>query len=346
MRNALAPILAVGIAVAVGACIFLAFGVNPLTAYGVMASGALGSGYAITEILVKATPLLLTGLAVALAARMLLWNIGCEGQLVMGGVFAAGFALFAAPGLPGWLMVPAVLLAGALGGGLWAGVPGWLRARFGASEILTTLLLNYVAILLMEHLYYGPWRDPMGFGFPGTAALPLAAELPRLTGRVHLGLPLAVALAVALWWVLERTRFGYSVRVIGQSPKAARYAGFSAKSRTVLVMLLSGALAGLAGAGEVCGIHGRLQEGLAVGYGYDGIIVAWLASRNFLAVPVAAAGLGLLLVGGDQLQSQLGLPSSISLVLEAVLLFGFLTGEKLSGRLARRREAALEAGNG
>lgn len=337
--RALSPLfslgLGLGLALGLGAAIFASLGVNPVSAYAAMAAGAFGSGHALSEILVKATPLLLTGLAVALAARMLLWNVGCEGQLVMGGVFAAGSALFLLPQAASpFPAAPAALLAGALGGALWALVPALLRAYGKVSEILTTLLLNYVAVILVEHLYYGPWRDPAGFGFPGTAELPAAAHLARLwpeaLGRAHAGLLLALLLAPALAFLLARTRWGFSVRVIGLSEGAARYARLDIPARTLAVLCCSGALAGLAGAGEALGIHHRLQEGLAVGIGYDGIIVAWLARGNPLGVPLAAFFLGALLVGADQLQTSLALPASIGQVLEAALLLGYLAGEFLT----------------
>lgn len=332
-RNAaLAGVLiAVLLALFTGACFFLFFGVNPLTAYGHMLTGVFGDFWAFTEVLVKTTPLLFIGLAVTLAVRMQLWNIGCEGQLVMGGIFTAGFALYIAPGLPPWLMIPCLLLAGALGGMFWAAGPALFKAYNNTNEILTTLLLNYVAVIVMEHLYYSPWRDPMGFGFPGTAMLPDAAFLPRWTPtRIHLGLAVALVLAPALWWLLQRTKWGFSIRVLGQSPGAANYAGVNIRKQTMLVLMFSGAIAGLAGMSEVCGIQHRLQEGLSIGYGFDGIIVAFLARLNPLAMPVAAFLLGALQVGGDQLQSELQLPSSISLVIEAALLFGFLAGDFLN----------------
>lgn len=327
--------LGAGLALALGAVIFASLGVNPLAAFAAMAAGAFGTGHAASEILVKATPLLLTGLAVALAARMQLWNVGCEGQLVMGGVFAAGCALFILPpGLPPLPAACAALACGALGGAAWAFVPALLRAHGRVSEILTTLLLSYVAVILMEHLYYGPWRDPAGFGFPGTAELPAAVHLARLwpavLGRVHAGLLLALLLVPALAFLLARTRWGFSVRVIGLSEGAARYARLNVPARVLAVLCCSGALAGLAGAGEVLGIHHRLQEGLAVGLGYDGIIVAWLARGSPLAVPLAAFSLGALFVGADQLQTSLGLPASIGQVLEAALLLGYLAGDFLS----------------
>ncbi len=339
----LAPLFSLALAFCVGAVIFLLLGVDPLRAYGVMLKGTFLSWYSLSEVVVRSVPLMFTGLAVALAATMLLWNIGCEGQLVWGGICAAAVALFASPHLPQGLVLPCMVLAGAAGGALWGLTPALLKARLGVSEILTTLLLNYVAIIYMEHLYFGPWRDPQGYGFPGTAQFEPVARLPHVFGtRIHLGFFLALALAMLTALVLKRTKWGYRVRVTGHNPRAAAYAGMSINRETVLVMLASGALAGLAGMGEVSGIHFRLQQGLAVGYGYDGIIVAWLARLNPLAIPLVSLFLGGIIVGGEHLQSVLHLPASISLVLEATLLFGLLTGDLLTGhRLVIRRGAPV-----
>ena len=326
----LGALVALAAALLAGAAIFLCSGVSPLEAYSVMASGAFGSKLGLSEVVVKAIPLTLTGLAVAVAATMLLWNIGAEGQFVFGAVGAAWAALYLSPHLPPALALPSVVLCGGLAGMLWALIPALLRAYWEISEILTTLLLNYVAVIFMEHLYFGPWRNPMGFGFPGTPDFPDAVLLPRLHGtRIHLGLALAVVLAPLLHVLLRRTKWGYRVRVIGRGPRAARYAGMNVRRQTVLVLLCSGLLAGLAGMGEVAGIHFALKPGVSSGYGYDGIIVACLAGFRPLAVPIFALVLGVFIVGGEQLQSAMNLPASISLILEGALLFGLLASEAL-----------------
>lgn len=323
---------ALGAAALLGSGVFAWAGADPLAAWASMAEGALGSGYSVSEILVKAAPLSLTGLAVALCCRLNLWNVGAEGQFVCGALGSCWAALFLAPGQPAHILLPLALALGALGGAAWALIPGLLKARLGVSEILSTLLLNYVAVLLMEHFYYGPWRDPAGMGFPGTAELPQAAWLPTFfKTRVHLGLPLALLLAAGLWLLLSRTRWGFRARVLGASPKAAAYAGFHAGRITVTALCLSGALAGLAGAGELMGVQHRIQDGLASGLGFAGIIVAFLARLNPLGTPLAALLLGALLVGADQLQTDLRLPGAVILALEAALLFGALLGEFLAG---------------
>jgi general nucleoside transport system permease protein len=315
-------------ALAAGGGAFLLAGANPLTAYAVMLEGAFGSAYSLSEVLVKAIPLMLSGLAVAVAARILVWNVGAEGQLVLGGMGAALVALFLRGHIPTPLLVPAVILAGFLGGGLWAAIPGWLKARLGVNEILTSLMLNYVAIYWMEHLYFGPWRDPMGMGFPGTAMFPDGARLLRIPGtRIHLGIALAVIAAALLTLLLARTRWGYELRVTGENPEAARYAGMNLSRNILWVMVLSGGLAGLAGMAETAGIHYRLQQGLAVGYGYAGIIVAWLARLHPAGVLGVAVLLAGLFVGGDALQAELKLPSSVGLVLEGTILFAAMAGD-------------------
>jgi general nucleoside transport system permease protein len=330
---------AILIALIMGGGVFLSVGANPLKAYAVMAEGAFGSLYNISEVLVKAIPLILCGLAVALSAKILVWNIGGEGQLAVGGIASAAVALFLAPRLPSSLVLPLMVLAGFFGGGLWASISGLLRAKLGVNEILTSLMLNYVAIYWLEHLYFGPWRDSMGMGFPGTALFPESAWLPRFPGtRIHLGLGFGVLAAFVLQWTLSRTRWGFEMRVIGENPKAARYAGMNIPRQILWVMFLSGGLAGLAGMAEASGIHYRLQQGLTVGYGYVGIIVAWLSRLNPPGILVVAFFLAGLLVGGDQLQSVMHLPSSVGMVLEGTVLFFVLGSDFLSTyRLRWRR---------
>jgi len=231
-----------------------------------------------------------------------------------------------------------MVLAGFIAGGLWASISGFLKARIGVNEILTTLMLNYVAIYWLEHLYFGPWRDPTGMGFPGTAIFPESAWLPRFPQtRVHLGLVFGIVAAILLQVILWRTRWGYEIRVIGENPKAARLARMKTTQYILWVMFVSGGLAGLAGMAEASGIHYRLQQGLAVGYGYIGIIVAWLSKLHPTGLILVAIFLASLLVGGDQLQSVMHLPSSVGLVLEGTLLFFVLGSDFLSRYRIRLR---------
>lgn len=326
----LVPLVSLILALAFGGLILLATGANPVLTYKAMAVGAFGSKYAIAETFVKAIPLILCGLGVAVAFRMRFWNIGAEGQLAMGGFAAAWVALFLPgllPDLPTKWLLPLMILAGMLAGALWGLIPALLRAFVGVNEVITTLMMNYIAILWIEYLFYGPWRDPKGYGFPGTAPFPQEAWLPRYPGtRVHLGLVFAVVAAFVLWLVLTRTKWGYEVRVIGENPRAARYAGISLWRNFLLVMLVSGALAGLAGVGEVAGISHRLQKGLTVGYGYTAIIVAWMGQLNPWGVVLVGILLAGLLVGGDQIQITMRLPAAVALVLQGAILFFMLGG--------------------
>lgn len=334
----LVPVASFVLALLFGAILLALAGANPWQTYRAMLEGAFGTPaqwqdgqfYSLTETLVKAIPLMLTGLGVSIAFRMLFWNIGAEGQLVMGG-FAAGAvalwfpALF--PFLPTWGFLPLMVIAGIVAGAIWGLIPALLKAYLKVNEIIITLMLNYIAILWVQYLYYGPWKDPQGFGFPGTAQFPEYTWLPRILGRVHWGLVFAVVAAFLIWLVLDRTRWGYEIRLIGENATAARYAGVSLARNIVLVMFLSGGLAGLAGMAEVAGISHRLQQGLAVGNGFTAIIVAWLAKLNPWGVLLVSLLLAALLVGGDQIQIVMGLPASVSLVLQGAILFFMLGGE-------------------
>ncbi len=324
----LLPLGSILVALTLGGGLFIVSGVNPFFAYWEMMRGAFGTFYNFSEVIVRATPLIFCALSVAIAGKMQLWNIGAEGQLVVGGMAGMGTGLFIAPHLPPVIGITAMLVAGLLGGGMWGLISGVLRARWNVSEIISTLMLNYVAIIWMEHLYFGPWRDPAGRGFPGTAMLPDALRLPRFWGtRIHLGFFLSLLAAFFVWGVLKYTKWGYQINVIGESQKAARYAGFPIDRNILIIMFLSGALAGLSGISEIAGIHFRLQQGLAAGNGYVGIIVAWLASLDPLLSAVISILLGALMVGGDQLQIIMHIPSSIGLVLEGIILFCVIGGK-------------------
>ena len=334
----LVPVASFVLALLFGAVLLALAGANPLKTYLAMLEGAFGAPeqwgrgefYSLTETMVKATPLMLTALGVSIAFRMLFWNIGAEGQLVMGGFAAGAVALWAPtllPFIPPWAYLPLMVVAGMLGGAFWGLIPAVLKAYLRVNEIITTLMLNYIAILWVQHLYYGPWKDPQGYGFPGTAQFPEFAWLPRLTGRVHWGLIFALIAAAFIWLVLDRTRWGYEIRLIGENQVSARYAGISITRNIILVMLLSGGLAGLAGMTEVAGISHRLQQGLAMGYGFTAIIVAWLAKLNPWGVILVSILMAALLVGGDQIQIVMGLPASMALVLQGAILFFMLGGD-------------------
>ncbi len=340
----LVPIASIVAALLVGGLIILLAGENPLTVYREMAAGAFGSRYQLSETVVKMTPLLLTGLGVSVAFRMQLWNIGAEGQFYLGAIFVTWVALFALPEAGPWVVIPAMVVAGMVGGALWAAIPGVLRGYLGVNETITSLMLNYVAILFSEWLVHGPWKNPVGYGFPGTEMFPPATFLPTLgTTRVHLGLVFGLVAALVLYLVLRRTRWGYEITVAGGSERVARYAGMATARNIVIVMLVSGALAGLAGMAEITGISHTLQRGLSPGYGYTAIIVAWLGRLNPFGIILVSFLLAALLVGGEQLQLSLGLPSAIAPMLQGTILFFLLGGDLLTRYRLVRRSAASGA---
>lgn len=320
------PFVSFLLALLFNAILLIIFGIDPLEAYTVMLKGSLGSSYALSETLVKAIPLMLTGLGVSIAFHMHFWNIGAEGQLAMGGIAAAFVALFLQDTIPPNLLLPAMVIFGGIAGAIWGLIPAALKSTLGVNEILTTLMMNYIAILSVEYLYLGPWRDPQGYGFPGTAKFPESAWLPTLTGRIHYGLIFALVGAVILWLILRFTKLGYEIRLIGENPKAARYSGINIGRNIVIVMLFSGGLAGIAGMAEVSGISRRLYTGLTVGYGYTAIIVAWLANLNPWGVLVVSFLMGALLIGGDQLQVAMQTPAAVAEILQGAILFFMLGG--------------------
>lgn len=330
----LVPIFSVVLALVMGGILLLAAGANPIATYRAMFDGAFGTTYARSETLVKAIPLMLTGLAVSIAFRMLFWNIGAEGQLVMGAIATAWLPLFLLRDshLSAPLLLTLMGAAAFAAGALWGLIPAALKAFLRVNEIITTLMLNYIAILLLDYLYTGPWKDRHGYGFPGTASFKEMAALPRLpewlnAGRVHVGLLMAIVAAVLIWLILIRTKWGYEIRVIGENPQAARYAGISLARNILLVMLVSGGLAGLAGYGQVAGIAFRLQKGIAVGDGFTAIIIAWLAKLHPLGVLIVAVLMAGLSTGGDQITITMGLPAAMARVLQGAILFFVLAGD-------------------
>jgi len=339
--SVLVPVCSVLLALVAGAAFLSLTGRDPWFLYGEMFRGAFGTRYGLTETVVKAIPLMIAGLGVGLAFRMKLWNIGGEGQLFMGACAATWVALTFA-GQPAWVLLPAMFAAAAVGGGLWGLLPAIPRAYLGVNEIITTLMLNYVAILWVDYLVYGPWRDPAGFNFPLTARFTPGAVLPTLGDtRIHAGLLVGFTLALVLYLVLYRTRWGYEIRVIGDSPGAARYAGMRIGRNVLLVMLCSGAICGLAGMIEVSGVAHRLQPGFSPGYGYTAIIIAWLARLNPIAVVVVAFLFGGLLVGGFIVQIS-GVPATVVAMLQGLILFFVLAGEVvLKYRVYRVRHTGM-----
>ena len=340
--DALLPVLATLIALAFGAVLLLLLGVNPLEAYGALFRGAFGTVSGLTQTLAKATPLLLVALGICIAFRAGVINIGGEGQIILGAIAASAVAL-ALPNLPGILLVILALTAGALAGAFWGGIAGVLKARFGVNEILSTVMLNAIALQLMNFLLRGPMLDPeqiaAGTNVPQSATLPLQVWLPRLVPRtlLHAGLILAIVLAVLVYIFLWRTTIGYRIRAVGLNPSAARYAGIPVKRYMALAMILSGAFAGLAGAVEVTGIHHRMIEGLTGGYGFTGIVAALFGKLHPLGAIPASIIFGGLLVGADKMQRTVQVPSSLVVAVNGLIVLFVVASDYFVRRRARRR---------
>lgn len=303
----LRPLLAVAVAFAVAGLVLALFGYSPGAALTALLRGSFGSPNAWTATLQKTGPLLLTGLAVSLCFRCGAWNIGAEGQLYAGALSATWIATWLLPGAPAVLLVPAVALAGAAGGALWGSIAGGLRATRGVSEVISTILLNFIAIQIVSLAVHGPLQEASG-AYPQSEAFPAAARLPAIA-RIHLGLPIALMLAFGSAFLLFRTALGLRMRAVGLSALASRFAGIRAERHLVLALALGGGLAGLAGAFEVAGVTGRLFERLSPGYGYTAIAVALLARLHPIALIPSALLFGMLEAGGGAMQREAGIPS-------------------------------------
>jgi len=320
-----APLLAVALTVVIGMLLFLALGKDPLRGLQAFFWDPFRSPYAVGELVVKATPLLLIALGLAVCFRSNVWNIGAEGQYVLGAICASGVALLAGADTGRWVVLP-VLLAGIAGGMLWAGITALLRDRFHANEILVSLMLVYVAIQLLGFLVYGPWKDPNGYNFPQSKTFDAVTRIPRLFdgSRVSIGAVISLVVAAAIWVFLFRTRAGFAQQVGGVAPAAARYAGFSSRSALWTALLISGALAGLAGALEVAGPIGQLTPYVPAGYGFAAIIVAFVGRLHPAGMVLSALLMSMFYIGGELAQSRLGLPRSLTGVFQGLLLFCLL----------------------
>ncbi|GAB4498102.1 MAG: ABC transporter permease [Anaerolineales bacterium] len=316
---------AVVIALFLGGIIIALAGGDPIRSYAHIAGASFGSWGVFSDTLVKAIPLMLVGLACSVAFRMKLWNIGAEGQFYLGAFGASAVVLTGifTDTTSAWVYLPLMALAGMLAGALWGFIPGWLKARYNVNEIISTLMLNYIAVAWNNFFIYAVWSEggfQMSRMFPRTAWLPrladYAREIPALRGlTVHLGLLLGLLAAAVVWFLLYRSKWGYEIRLIGDNPRAARYAGIEINRNIVLVMMFSGALAGLAGMSEISGVVHRLQGSISPGYGFTGIIVAWLAKLNPAAVIVVSILFGALILAGREIQ-----PSGIPKMIQGIIL--------------------------
>lgn len=350
----LSPAVSVGaivVALLLGAVVLLLVGGDPIAAYAHIGKAAFGDWGVFSDTMVKATPLILVGLACSLAFRMKLWNIGAEGQFYMGALGASAVVLIPIvhKDTPGWIIISLMLAAGMAGGAVWGFIPGWLKAKLNVNEIITTLMMNYIAIALVNFFVFGVWSEG---GFQMSPTFQRAAWLPRLSDlsaqfhifrglTTHLGLVFAVIAAGVVWYILYRSRWGYEIRLIGDNPRAAQYAGINIVRNTVLVMMTSGALAGLAGMSEISGVVHRLQTSISPGYGFTGIIIAWLAKLNPLVVVLVSILFGGLILAGREIQ-----PAGVPRLIQGIILFMLIASDVLLRyriRIVRRSVAEAEA---
>jgi simple sugar transport system permease protein len=350
--DALLPVFATLAALAVGAVMLLLLGANPIRAYGALLEGAFGSGNALAETAVKAVPLLLVGLGICIAFRGNVINIGGEGQMIVGAIFATVVGL-ALTGWPGWLVISLAILAGFVGGAIWGAIPGALKAYFSVNEILSTVMMNAIAVQFMNYLLRGPLIDPaqaeLASKIPQTAALEASFRLPRLVPtRLHLGALIAVILAFLVYILLWRTTLGYRIRAVGQNPDAARYGGIRVRHHIVIALLLSGAFAGLAGAFQVYGLNYRMiTDGSATGFtasaGFNGIVAALFGQLHPLGTIPASFFFGALLVGANKLQRVMQVPSSYILALNGLVVIFVVSSELWRRRRQRKRQIEATA---
>jgi ABC-type uncharacterized transport system permease subunit len=334
-------LLAVALALLVGAVIILLMGESPVAAYRAILYGAFGNINNLSETVVKAAPLVLAGAGLAIAYRANMWNIGAEGQIYVGGMAAICVGLYLGD-LPAVIVLPLAALAGFIGGALWAGIAGILKVRLGIDEVINTIMLNYIAALGVNWLIHGPLKDPAA-GFPRTAMIPIHAQLPILIPRtrLHLGVVMAIILAVLLQWILWRTSLGYRIRAVGQNKTAARYGGINVGRTMMIAMLISGGMAGLAGMNQTNGLHFRMLQDISGGIGFTAIAVALLAGNQPIATLLSGFILAALDVGANAMQIRAHVPIEVVKIIQGLVIL-FVVGREYFNRriLARRRSLA------
>lgn len=318
-QTAMLRLAALVLALVAGGIFILCLGYNPLEIYGTMLSGSFRSGMAVQAVIKIMIPLLIASLAVTLAFKMQFWNIGAEGQIIMGAIFASYFALFHSD-WPQPVLLFVMLIAGIVGGGIWGLIPAFFKCRFGTNETLFTLMLNYIALYLISFFRDGPWRDPANPGFAKIATFEKSALLPRVLG-VHMGWIFALILVVFVLIYMKYSKHGFEISVVGASQATAKYSGMNVKKIVLRTMFLSGAIAGIAGMAQASGSDGTLASGVAGGVGFTAIIVAWLGNLNPISIMIISALFGILEKGSSVVQSNFGLSTDCADVLQGIILF-------------------------
>jgi len=339
--NLALPVLAVIATLVLCSGLIVLAGANVLTAYANLFLSALSTRFNLVETAVKATPLIFTGLAVTVAFRAKFWNIGAEGQLLAGAMAAAFIGARAA--LPAWSLVPGMIVGGAVAGALWALIPAVLKTRFKVDDVVTTLLLNFVIFYAMMALLDGPWKDPLS-GYPDSPDIRMEAEFPILlkATRLHLGVVLAALATPLIWFLMSHTTLGFKINAVGENPEAARYAGINIPVIVVITAAISGGLAGLAGVGEVAGLHFQVMAGLSPGYGYTGIVIAMLARLNPLGVIPAAFFFAVIITGAEAMSRATGVPVFLADVIQGTALITMLVALLFNKYRIRLKRVAHE----
>ncbi len=340
----LSPLIAIALMLITGSLLFLALGKNPIDAFKVFFIDPLASSYGWGELLIKASPLILIAQGLAIGFRARIFNIGAEGQLIMGALFGGGIGI-AVHGMTGWWILPLMVIGGAVGGALWGALPALLKTQFNAEETLTTLMLNYVATFILLYMVNGPWRDPEGMNFPqsimfdGSTLFPILIEGSRVNASVFI----TIFAVLAFWLFTSRSFLSYKLEVGGQAPAASRYAGFSAKRTVWFSLCISGMMAGIAGVGEIAGPVGQLNPNISPGYGFAAIIVAYLGRLNPIGMVLSGFLMALLYLGGEAAQMAMQLPAAITGLFQGMLLFFLLGSDAFIENRLRRRSGVKTA---
>lgn len=318
-------LLSIFIALVIGGIFLAVVNTNPFQAYSDIVNDVFLTSFGWEDLMIKISPLLLTGVAVALAANMRIWNIGAEGQLYIGALAATGIALNYGHTASSWVVIPAMILLSMVAGALWAFIPAVLKAQYNVNEIITTLLMNYIAISLVDFFIFGPWRDPKGLNFPITEEFAPAAELPTFgDSPVHIGVLFGIILIVASYFILKKTNIGVQITITGDNPDAGLYSGINIKRLVIIILMVSGAIAGLAGMVEVTGFQHRLRQNISLGYGFTGVIIAWLARNHPIGILFYTFFMATVFVGGELMQINYGLPKAMIDLFQGMILFSVL----------------------
>jgi len=329
-RTFLILILSVFGGLLLSSLVFLFKGISPFLSLQKIMVGSFGSLYGIKETITKAIPLLLIGGGLSIAFHGKFWNIGAEGQILFGAIGATWVALYLGPGMESYIIIPLLFLSGFIFGAIYGIIPALLKTRFRINETIITLMLNYIAAEFVQFLVFGPWKGKTQYGFPYTDNFPQSATLPLIPGsRIHyISLLVGIFITLLAWFILNKTKFGYEVKVMGENPDAGKYAGINFTKTTIWIMVLSGGFAGLAGVGEVAGIHHHLSypASISSGYGFTAIIVTWLARLNPIYIIFSSLFFGGILVGGDAIQTSLALPAATVNVFNGLILFSLIIG--------------------